>query len=91
MQIYIVYFITGEYGDKSEHILKVFANSDKANEYAEKVRSDLNCMGRHDDINGDNSKSENINTRYDMEEYEGCTIDYTGAYVLVSAPIDVEG
>jgi hypothetical protein len=48
-------------------------------------------MGRHDDINGDNSKSENISTRYDMEEYEGCTIDYTGAYVLVNAPIYLEG
>ena len=84
MNCYIVNFVTGEYEDRYETVVKIFSNKEKAEECANAIRAKLDTIGRH--ARGDNSALENEETRYSAPTLDGYRIDYTGAWVSVDGP-----
>jgi hypothetical protein len=89
MNCYIVNFVTGEYEDRYETVVKIFSNKEKAEECANAIRAKLDTIGRH--ARGNNSASDNKETRYNHAEIDDRTIDYTGAWVNVDGPYPFDG
>lgn len=91
MQVYLVVFHTGEWEGYHQLLLRIYNNLPAAEKYANQLRSKLDSIGRHS--SGNNSASDNQNTRYDdaylIEDNEDTAIGYNGAWITVSSPYQV--
>jgi hypothetical protein len=85
MQIYIVYFNTGEYEDRRQLIYKIFSSKEKAEAYCEVCNWEAKEAGI-------NKKGSNLDKRYDddfQNPFRFC-IDYTGVWFTISDAHEVE-
>jgi hypothetical protein len=90
MKVWVVWFGTGEYEDREEHIDCLFTSKVKADNYAIKKRKELNKLGLH--IEGDCSRRHDTDHRdSDAIRDKFGRIDYTGAWYDVSGPHEVKG
>ena len=87
MNCYIVYIKTGELSRPSDRILKVFSDRNKAEEYSDEVREQLDNIGYHKW--GNKSSLMNPETKFTGFFQDFC-IDYTGAWVTVNGPYPLD-
>ena len=85
MDCYTVTLITGESSDYTETVARVFSTKEKAEQFAIGLRERLDQIGRH--RSGNNSASNNRETRYRTDILDGINIDYNGAWVSINGPI----
>lgn len=87
MDCYLVYVCTGEYESFHQKPFKAFINRDKAESYAQSLRSRLDDMGYH--ARGNRSSLKKEESKYDGE-IDGFEILSNGAWVSIDQPIPIE-
>lgn len=88
MEVYIVYFNTGEYEDKIHQIYKMLLNKDSA----EILCKDMNDKLKEKNLHRSSKQSDDaFEGRYSEENISlfGYSIDYTGASYSVEGPFKV--
>ena len=88
MEVYIVYFNTGEYEDAIHLIYKMLSNKDSAESLCKEMNDKLKEKNLHRTSNQLDNASE---TRYSQENLSlfGYSVDYTGASYTVEGPFKV--
>lgn len=95
MEVYIVWFHTGEYGDSINEIYKIFLLKDDALKCWAQKNAELREAGLYVEVSPNNSDSRNLsnfNLRHSEETIQkfGFSIDYTGASYSYNGPCNVE-
>lgn len=80
-KVYIVYFCTGEYEDRTEEVYKVFQKEIDAKLCKENLERELKEQKL--DIGS------NYHDNEDNRNFHGHRVDYTGAWITIAGPFDL--
>jgi hypothetical protein len=92
-KVYPVFLCTGDYNCVKRWLLKVFRTPESAEKFASNVRKELDDLGVHTDGNNTYYDSDfTLHSRYEdyMRKYNDIVIEWTGAWVDVNNPVDIE-
>lgn len=85
--VYLAHFVTGEYDDRFDEIVKIFSTHDKANTFVEQGNLSLKELGLH---NTECKHDYEYRHSEEVKEKFGFSIDYTGAHYYMDGPYTVE-
>lgn len=87
-QVYIVFFTTGEFEDRIDEVSKLFYSRTEAENYSDRMNSDLIQNRMHESNVGNIADYESRHSRETLIKY-GSYVDYTGANFYVSGPFQI--
>jgi hypothetical protein len=85
MKAWVIVYTTGEYSDRTETIVSVYASEASASAWANERNAWLQSHGLHTD-----NPSASYEFRETIKEQTGLDVDYTGGDYAVHGPFEVQ-